>query len=134
NRARWTCRSRIPRPADRSAASSRPWIPRSMVSGSPTISSDALARRFAALRGEGRRAQIPYITAGYPDLASTGPLLDVLVEAGADVVELGVPFSDPVADGPTIQRSSQRALENGTTLAWTLEALASFRERHDVPV
>jgi tryptophan synthase alpha chain len=61
-------------------------------------------------------------------------LLDALVDAGADIIELGVPFSDPVADGPTIQRSSQRALEQGVTLGWTLDALRAFRSRHDTPV
>jgi tryptophan synthase alpha chain len=71
---------------------------------------------------------------GYPDRDTTGPLLDALVDAGADIIELGVPFSDPVADGPTIQRSSQRALENGVTLPWVLEVLTSFRRRHDTPV
>jgi tryptophan synthase alpha chain len=77
---------------------------------------------------------IPYITAGYPDREATARILDVLVEGGADVIELGVAFSDPVADGPTIQRSSQRALEQGATLTWTLDVLAAFRRQHDVPV
>ena len=105
-----------------------------MASGSPTTSSDALAQRFLRLREAGHKALIPYITAGYPDRAATPRILEVLVEGGADVIELGVPFSDPVADGPTIQRSSQRALEQGATLAWTLDVLAAFRQRHDVPV
>jgi tryptophan synthase alpha chain len=89
---------------------------------------------MTGLRRAGRRALIPYITAGYPQLETTASLLTALVHAGADVIELGVPFSDPVADGPTIQRSSQRALENGVTLSWVLDLLASFRERHEVPV
>jgi tryptophan synthase alpha chain len=107
---------------------------------SPTISSDAptgtdpLAPYFAAWRERGHRALIPYITAGYPLPADTGPLLAALVRAGADIIELGVPFSDPVADGPTIQRSSQRAIEHGITLDWTLRALADFRREHDTPV
>jgi tryptophan synthase alpha chain len=107
-----------------------------MASGSRTISSDVdpLAERFAAWRADGHRALIPYITAGYPSLDATAGLLDALVETGADVLELGVPFSDPVADGPTIQRSSQRALENGASLAWTLDVLRAFRARHDTPV
>lgn len=107
-----------------------------MASASPTISSDIdpIATRLAALRAAGRCALIPYLTAGYPEPHRTGGLLDALAEAGADIIELGVPFSDPVADGPTIQRASQRALEHGVNLAWTLEALRSFRERHDVPV
>ena len=107
-----------------------------MASASPTISSDVdpLAPRLAALRAAGRRALIPYLTAGYPAPARTAGLLDLLADAGADVIELGVPFSDPVADGPTIQRSSQRALEHGIDLRWTLDTLESFRSRHDVPV
>jgi len=95
---------------------------------------DPLAARFDEWRTAGRRALIPYITAGYPSLDATADLLDALVAACADVIELGVPFSDPVADGPTIQRSSQRALENGGTLGWTLELLRAFRTRHDTPV
>ncbi|HEX6133684.1 MAG TPA: tryptophan synthase subunit alpha [Longimicrobiales bacterium] len=86
------------------------------------------------LRAAGRRALIPYITAGYPDPARTAALLDALAGSGADVIELGVPFSDPVADGPTIQRSSQRALDHGVHLGWTLDALCAFRSRADVPV
>jgi tryptophan synthase alpha chain len=107
-----------------------------MASASPTTSreTDPLAARFATLRERGRCALIPYITAGYPTPAATGPLLDALADAGADVIELGVPFSDPVADGPTIQRSSFAALEAGTTLVTVLELLRSFRDQHDVPV
>jgi tryptophan synthase alpha chain len=107
-----------------------------MASVSPTISSelDPLAPHFDALRAAGRRALIPYITAGFPSPADTAPLLDALADAGADVIELGVPFSDPVADGPTVQRSSQAALEQGITLQWTLDALRAFRARRDTPV
>ncbi|MBR9988380.1 MAG: tryptophan synthase subunit alpha [Gemmatimonadetes bacterium] len=86
------------------------------------------------MRSRGGRALIPYLTAGYPEPDRTAGLLDVLAEAGADVIELGVPFSDPVADGPTIQRASQRAIERGVTLRWTLETLRSFHARCDVPV
>jgi tryptophan synthase alpha chain len=105
-----------------------------MASGSRIISSDQLAAKFSALRQEGRCALIPYLTAGYPGPKDTLPLLRMLARVGADIIELGVPFSDPVADGPTIQRSSQIALENGTTLAWTLEQLKHFRAEHDTPV
>jgi tryptophan synthase alpha chain len=107
-----------------------------MESVSPIISSepDVIAARFRAWRAAGHCALIPYLTAGYPSKDATPALLDALVEAGADVIELGVPFSDPVADGPTIQRSSQRALEQGVTLGWTLDALHAFRSRHDTPV
>jgi tryptophan synthase alpha chain len=107
-----------------------------MVSGSSTISSesDPLARRFAAWRGLGRRALIPYITAGYPEPGMTVKILHAMADAGADVIELGVPFSDPVADGPTIQRSSQRALEHGVTIDDVLRMLATFRRSSAVPV
>jgi tryptophan synthase alpha chain len=84
-----------------------------MASGSATISSDVIARRFAELRARKRRALVPYITAGYPDAERTVELMRGLEEAGADVIELGLPFSDPMADGPVIQASSQRALELG---------------------
>jgi tryptophan synthase alpha chain len=103
---------------------------------SPTTSSDTdpLAAHFERLRARRRCALIPYITAGYPAPAATGALLDALAGAGADVIELGVPFSDPVADGPTIQRSSHQALQHGATPGTTLTALREFRVRHDVPV
>jgi tryptophan synthase alpha chain len=105
-----------------------------MVSGSLTISPDAIAASFGAARQGGRCALIPYLTAGYPEPAATAGLLTALARAGADIIELGVPFSDPVADGPTIQRASQVALEHGTTLAWTLEQLRHFRQTHNTPV
>jgi tryptophan synthase alpha chain len=107
-----------------------------MASGSPTISSelDPLAARFDALRSAGRTALIPYVTAGYRDLAETGRLLVALADAGADIIELGIPFSDPVADGPTIQRSSQRALERGAGLGTTIDALRTFTMLRSVPV
>ena len=95
---------------------------------------DVLGAHLRSLRDSDRTALIPYVTAGYPSPDATASLLDELAAAGADVIELGVPFSDPVADGPTIQRSSQRALEQHISLAWTLEALRSFRTRSDLPV
>ncbi|MFT4249140.1 MAG: tryptophan synthase subunit alpha [Pseudomonas sp.] len=82
---------------------------------------------FQRLRGESRKALIPFITAGDPSLEATVPLMHALVRAGADVIELGVPFSDPMADGPTIQRSSERALARGAGLAYVLEAVQEFR-------
>lgn len=91
-----------------------------MASTSATTSSDALRERFATLAGAGRKALVPYVTAGFPTPARTVDLLRALEQAGADVVEVGVPFSDPMADGPVIQASSQRALEQGTTLDTTL--------------
>jgi tryptophan synthase alpha chain len=104
-----------------------------MASASATTLYDPIAERIRALRASGRCALIPYITAGYPERDATPALLDV-VARHADLIELGVPFSDPVADGPTIQRSSQRALEHGVTLPWTLEVLREFHGRHETPV
>jgi tryptophan synthase alpha chain len=83
---------------------------------------------FECLDGEGRKALIPFITAGDPDAALTLPLMHTLVEAGADVIELGVPFSDPMADGPTIQRASERALAKGMTLRKVLALVVEFRK------
>lgn len=83
-----------------------------------------LEERFAAWREEGRRAFVPYLTHGFPTPEATPRLLTRLAEAGADVIELGVPFSDPLADGPTIQAASWQALEHGVTLAHTLDLVA----------
>jgi len=83
---------------------------------------------FDKLRAAGRAALIPYITAGDPSLAATVPLMRALTSAGADVIELGVPFSDPMADGPVIQRASERALANGVGLDDVLTIVAAFRE------
>lgn len=91
--------------------------------------------RFAALRGAQRKALIPFITAGDPALADTVPAMHALVAAGADVIEVGVPFSDPMADGPTIQRSSERALARGAGLAYVLDSVRAFRQGDaDTPV
>jgi len=89
---------------------------------------------FAELRRSGRGGFIPFITAGDPDLETSELLLIELAAAGADIIELGVPFSDPVADGEVIQRASERALRNGVTLREILACLARARERIDVPV
>lgn len=113
---------------------------RSLDSGTtPEISngrhgSAAIDEVFARGRGEKRALFIPYITAGDPDLATTDALLDALVAGGADLVELGVPFSDPIADGPVNQRSAFRALESGTTLSGVLDLVSRFRARSPVPV
>ncbi len=91
--------------------------------------------RFAALKLASRKALVPFVTAGDPSLDATVPVLHALVAAGADVLELGVPFSDPMADGPTIQRSSERALARGAGLSYVLECVRGFRQRdHDTPV
>jgi tryptophan synthase alpha chain len=84
--------------------------------------------RFESLARERRKALIPYITAGDPHPSLTVPLLRALVEAGADILELGVPFSDPMADGPVIQRAGERALRHGVGLADVLRFVQSFRE------
>ncbi len=86
-----------------------------------------IQQRFEALRAQGRKALIPYITAGDPTPALTVTLLQALVEAGGDILELGVPFSDPMADGPVVQRSSERALKLGVGLRDVLEMVRMFR-------
>ena len=82
---------------------------------------------FAKLRAAGRTALIPYVAAGDPSRDAMLPILHRLVAAGADVIELGVPFSDPMADGPVIQRASERALAQGVGLADVLAMVAAFR-------
>ncbi len=95
-----------------------------MASLSATTSSDVLRDRFAALARQGRKALVPYITAGHPTPVRSLELLRALEGAGADAIEVGVPFSDPMADGPVIQASSQAALDAGMTLDRTLELVA----------
>ena len=98
-----------------------------MASGSATISSDAIALRFAQLREQGRRAFVPYVTAGHPDPARSVALLQELEGAGADVIEVGVPFSDPLADGAVIQASSQKALDQGVRFDQVLEIISDAK-------
>src|SRR6266481_10158225 len=93
-----------------------------------------ISRRFADLRRTGEMGLIPYLTAGDPSLAATEQFVLALAEAGADVIELGVPFSDPVADGPVIQRASERALRSGTTLTGVLSLVKSLRAKTQVPL
>ena len=90
-----------------------------------------IASRFKTLASDHRKGLIPYIAAGDPTPASTVPLMHALARAGADVIELGVPFSDPSADGPVIQRASERAIRNGVGLAKTLELVRDFRRSDD---
>lgn len=90
---------------------------------SVTISSDPLSLRFESLARSGRRALVTYLTAGHPDQARSVELMRALEEGGADVIEIGVPFSDPLADGPVIQASSQRALEQGMNFTRVLEVV-----------
>lgn len=89
---------------------------------------------FATLRRQGRAGLIPYLTAGDPDLTVTRDCLRALAEAGADLIELGVPFSDPLGDGPVIQRAGVRALAAGTSLARVLETVARLRARVRLPL
>lgn len=90
-----------------------------------------IARRFAALKKEGRSGFITFTTAGDPDLETSAKILDGIAEAGADLIEIGVPFSDPMADGPAIQASSLRAIKGGMTLRKTLAMVAEFRKKDD---
>ena len=93
-----------------------------------------LEETFARLRARGERALLPYFTAGDPSLADTRRLVVEAARRGADVVELGVPFSDPLADGPVIQRAGTRALAAGTTVPRVLETVAALRAETDVPL
>jgi tryptophan synthase alpha chain len=93
-----------------------------------------IAKRFAELRATGELGIVAYITAGDPTLAATRDYVLALADAGADVIELGVPFSDPLADGPTIQRASERALKSGTTLAGVLALVRQIRQSSEVPL
>src|SRR5438270_12260851 len=90
--------------------------------------------KFKRLSERGQKGFVPFVTAGDPDLETSLAIILKLAEIGADVIELGVPFSDPMADGPTIQRSSQRALENGMSLNDVLELALEFRKQSNVPV
>src|SRR5216683_660107 len=96
--------------------------------------STRISKRFAELRASGELGLVAYITAGDPSLDATLKFVLALAEAGADVVELGVPFSDPLADGPTIQRASERALRSGTTLAGVIELVRRIRQSSQVPL
>ncbi len=89
---------------------------------------------FDLLKAEGRKGFIPFVSAGDPNLETSRQIVLTLVENGADIIELGVPFSDPMADGPTIQASSQRALKNGVTLKDVLAMAAGLRTETDVPL
>jgi tryptophan synthase alpha chain len=93
-----------------------------------------ISKRFAELRATGELGIVAYITAGDPTLPATRDYVLAMAEAGADVIELGVPFSDPLADGPTIQRASERALKSGTTLAGVLALVRQIRQSSQVPL
>jgi len=103
---------------------------------SPSASEPAgrITGRFHRLADRGELGLVAYVTAGDPSLEGSEKIVLAAAEAGADVIELGVPFSDPVADGPTIQRASERALRNGTRLAGVIELVRRLRTRTDVPL
>lgn len=99
------------------------------------MTKDRIDRRFAALKAENRAGFVTYVMAGDPDAATTLSVLKGLPGAGADLIELGFPFSDPMAEGPTIQRAAQRGLKSGMTLQGTLDLVAAFREGDaDTPI
>lgn len=94
----------------------------------------SINRAFAQLSGGIRKGLIPFITAGDPDLATTRDLIIGLADAGATLIELGIPFTDPMADGPVIQRASERALRHGFGVAEVLQMVSEAREKTDVPI
>jgi tryptophan synthase alpha chain len=93
-----------------------------------------IEKRFAQLKERREKALVAYLTAGYPDLETTRDFIPALDAAGVDVLELGIPFSDPTADGPVIQRASQKALRNGTTLSRILGLVKDLRPSTDLPI
>jgi tryptophan synthase alpha chain len=93
-----------------------------------------IEKKFESIKALGKRAFVPFVTAGDPDLDTSKRIVLALAETGADIIELGVPFSDPMADGPTIQASSQRALKNGVKLNDVLAMVAELRTETDVPM
>ncbi len=93
-----------------------------------------IEQAFSALKKKGEKALVAYITAGYPDLETTRALIPSLVRAGVDILEVGVPFSDPTADGPVIQAASQAALKNGTTLSRVLDLIGGLRGTVQIPI
>jgi tryptophan synthase alpha chain len=99
-----------------------------------TSNSTRISKRFALLRESGELGIVAYITAGDPTLEATHKFVLALADAGADIIELGIPFSDPLADGPTIQRASERALEAGTTLAQVIDLVREIRKSSEVPI
>lgn len=100
----------------------------------PNTATTRITRCFDELRERGELGLVAYVTAGDPTLEASERIVRAMAEAGADVIELGVPFSDPIADGPTIQRASERALRSGTTLAGVIQLVRKLRARTEVPL
>lgn len=98
------------------------------------MTENRISRRFADLKAQGRKAFIAYLTAGDPHLDATVELVVAMAEAGVDVIELGIPFTDPMADGPAIQAACMRGLASGTTVTGVLEAVRRIRQRSQVPI
>ncbi len=96
--------------------------------------SSRITEKFKELREKNGKAFIPYIMAGDPDIKRTRELIRILEDCGADIIELGVPFSDPLADGPTIQKAAQRALDEGVTLKKVIELVAELRDGTQIPI
>jgi len=106
----------------------------SAVASAPAAAEGRIAATFARLREAGRAGFVPFLMAGDPDLETTLELMRAAATVGADLIELGVPFSDPMADGPVLQRSAERALARSTMLPGVLEVLGRFRAESPVPV
>jgi tryptophan synthase alpha chain len=106
----------------------------SPVTRHPSLKTNRLDAAFQRLKATGDKALIAYLMAGDPSLAETEQLVLALEQAGADVIELGVPFSDPIADGPVIQQAAERALRNGTSLKQILATVTSLRRRTQIPL
>ncbi len=102
--------------------------------GTACLAGGRIKRVFDALKADGDKALITFVTAGDPDMATTGEIILALEKSGADIIELGIPFSDPMADGPTIQASSERALKAGATLAGVLKLVGTLRKKTGVPI
>src|SRR5438105_11744945 len=118
------CRRARAEPADANASCARSYAGQALMS-------TRIDKRFATLREDGRAALVTFMTAGDPDQATSLALLQALTAAGADIIELGMPFTDPMADGRAIQVSSQRALKRGQTLAKTLDLVRTWRKSGD---
>jgi tryptophan synthase alpha chain len=103
-------------------------------SGNNMATENRLRNTLAQLAAEKKKALVSFLTAGYPDLRSTEEMISILEENGTDIIEIGIPFSDPIADGPTIQYSSQKALENNTSLEDIFALVARIRKKTSIPV
>jgi tryptophan synthase alpha chain len=106
----------------------------SPITDHPSLVQNRLDATFRRLKADNKKALIAYLMAGDPGLAETEQLVLALEQAGADIIELGVPFSDPIADGPVIQQAAERALRNGTSLRQILASVTSLRQRTNIPI